>query len=283
MFAGLLSTQFNANKGLNSTDDLSQNTQNNDFDAFRDAQEAAPKPDIAAPRTLNNAAQTTAPKPALASTQKASSSIQKQKSLQLDQVAGVQSVQKMSGSMKFTKMDMHVNNYGGKLEWAGNYQRNIKQFVIERSLDDEQYEQVGELAGEGEGEFKKELRYAFEDSSLMHVQMPRIYYRIKQVGTNGDFSYSDVVEHDFGLPVGLYASVDINSEQQAIIQYAADKTGPVKYKILDAVGNAVQQGELNADFTPQTLVLNINSWEKGVYYLNIDDEAHSLTQIFEFE
>ena len=280
MFVGVLSTQFNVEQGFKVEENTASNNQNTDFNDIDQILDAAPVPKADAAALAENAE--------LMSTvqQKSATSTKSQKSqetFQTESIASVQSVNKMSASMKYTKIEMNVSNHAGKLEWASSYQRNVKQFFIEKSLDDENFEVIGKLAGEGVGEFNKELEYSFEDSSLMHVQMPRIYYRIKQEGINGDHSYSDVIEHDFGLPVGLYASVLIKPDNQAVIQYAADKTGPVTYQVLDVLGNLVKEGQLQADFTPQSLVLDLNDWEKGTYYLSLDDETHSFMQNFEFQ
>lgn len=204
-------------------------------------------------------------------------------SRQTQTLASQRSLATTSSSAAFAQMNMEVENYSGKLSWANSFQRNVKHFAIERSIDDEQYLEIGRIDGKGKGEFSKETFYEFKDTSLMYVQMPSVLYRIKQVGVDGDKNYSDVIEYDMGLPEGLYASVDINPQKELLIHYAATTSGKVAYKILNAVGEPVSQGEVQGEFDSKLLTLEAKQWKSGAYYLQLETEKHSFMEAFEID
>lgn len=198
-------------------------------------------------------------------------------------VSSAAAIKKTTSAANITHMEMSISGHSGELSWASSYQRNIKSFIIERSIDDEEFEVLGQVKGQGIGEFDQNAQYKFEDTTLMFVQMPRVFYRLKQVGTGGDNAYSDVVEQDLSLPIGLYAQVDIDQNKEIQIRYAADKTGPINYKILNAFGEPVSSNKLEADFDPKTLAIDASSWSKGAYYLTLTDDTYSFMEAFYLE
>ena len=118
-----------------------------------------------------------------------------------------QSVTDLSSAVAYKAVKLNVAKFSGELSWTSAFQKNIKHFEIERSMDDEHYEKIGSIAGEGLGEFNKDISYSFEDTSLMYIQIPRIYYRIRQVGLDGKKGYGDVIEFDTELEIGFYGNV----------------------------------------------------------------------------
>ncbi|MEM6803122.1 MAG: hypothetical protein AAF696_17080, partial [Bacteroidota bacterium] len=135
----------------------------------------------------------------------------------------------------------------------------------------------------GEGEFEGQKNFEFNDQTLRFTQMPRVFYRVKHEGYDGNSGYSDVFEYDLGLPEGLYAEVKQEDQKEIRIHYSSYKSGQINYKILNTFGEKLVQGELEAEFDPRVLLVEIDAWEKGSYYLELSDETYSLTQVFELE
>ena len=194
---------------------------------------------------------------------------------------GIQSVNELSSAVAYKAVQVNVNDFAGELSWTSTFQKNIQSFVIERSMDDENYEKVGAIAGEGSGEFSRDISYSFQDTTLMFIQMPRVYYRIRQVGLDGKKGYGDVVEYDTGLEIGFYGSVTVGEENDLIIHYAADKSGPVRFEILNVFGESVHTGKLNAEYDPKSTQLDRGLFKKGTYYLKLSDDKNSFMQQFE--
>lgn len=77
---------------------------------------------------------------------------------------------------------------GVELQWATVSELDNDKFVIERSFDLVNFENIGEIAGNGTTGSR--IDYEFVDSDF---QKGTIYYRLKQIDFNGDFEYSKVV------------------------------------------------------------------------------------------
>ncbi|MEM6805133.1 MAG: hypothetical protein AAF696_27300, partial [Bacteroidota bacterium] len=103
----------------------------------------------------------------------------------------------IQSAVKWAGLDAAIEANNLQVNWKAAVERNTAYFEIERSIDDESFEKVGRLEGQGMGSFEQ-VDYKFADEELRYVGMPRVYYRIKQVGIDEKVQYSDVYEHDLG-------------------------------------------------------------------------------------
>lgn len=188
-----------------------------------------------------------------------------------------------SSMVQYGSMQSMLEGNGGKIVWKTLAQRHIKHFEIERSIDDETYESIGILEGEGAGEHLEEKLYEFIDSKLGLVQMPRVYYRIKQVGFDGVEDYSEVIEHDFDLNLGLYARIEEKSSGKINVLFAADKAGPITLRVLNVAGQVIEDRNLEADFDPKLLAIDASNWKDGKYFLQLQDGSNSVMEQFEYQ
>jgi hypothetical protein len=79
------------------------------------------------------------------------------------------------------------NNYQVDLTWATATETNNDHFVIERSLNGEDFTGVLEIAGRG-----TTTQASYYSASDKKPFTGRSYYRLKQVDHDGSYSYSDV-------------------------------------------------------------------------------------------
>ncbi|PWT78981.1 MAG: hypothetical protein C5B59_00620 [Bacteroidetes bacterium] len=78
------------------------------------------------------------------------------------------------------------------LNWNTIAAQNCDHFEVERSLDGVHYEKVGEVRKNSDA--TSEENYAFRDNVKPAIARNNdLYYRLKQVDANGDFSYSKVL------------------------------------------------------------------------------------------
>jgi hypothetical protein len=82
-----------------------------------------------------------------------------------------------------------INNEYIQLSWATDIEINNKEFQVERSLDGQNWTQIGTVEGHGNTTTKQ--TYTYDD---LNVQ-PNIhyYYRLKQVDFNLNYKYTGVV------------------------------------------------------------------------------------------
>ncbi|MDW3649975.1 MAG: hypothetical protein R8P61_23080 [Bacteroidia bacterium] len=197
-----------------------------------------------------------------------------------ESTTAVASVEQTASSVQYGSFQAEVEGNDGKVRWSTLFQRHIKTFEIQRSLDDENYEVIGRVDGEGSGSYSKEQVYEYIDNSLATVQMPRVYYRVKQIGFDGLEDFSDVIEYEFGLDLGLYSRIEEIQDGKIKLLYAADRTGPISLRFLNVAGEIIDSHELQADFDPQALAIDASSWKEGKYFLQLQDEATSVMEQF---
>ncbi|MEM6800042.1 MAG: hypothetical protein AAF696_01495 [Bacteroidota bacterium] len=189
----------------------------------------------------------------------------------------------VSSAAKYGQLKAELKGTNGKVLWSTLFQRHIENFEIQRSIDDHSYETIGKVKGAGQGAHEREEVYEFLDKSLANVQMPRVYYRIKQIGFDGLEEVSEPMEYEFGLDLGLYSRIDKKEGGEVKLLYAADRSGPINMRILNVAGEVMSSQGLEADFDPQSLIVDASSWKSGKYFLQLQDESSSVMEQFIYE
>lgn len=202
-------------------------------------------------------------------------------------VTGTQSTAASTSAVQFAAVQSSLNASGtaGLVSWSTMMEQNSKSFIIERSLDGESFETLGKVAAQGAGKHQSRKDYQFEDASLGMTQMPRVFYRVKQVGLDGKTHLTDMVEYDLGLDLGLYAAVmkDQALEDQIKIRYAGDQEGEMTLRIFKPSGELMIQQDLASDFSPRMIAVETAGWDKGTYFLQLANEETSLMEQFSLQ
>lgn len=74
------------------------------------------------------------------------------------------------------------------LQWKTSQENDISKFVIERSIDNKNFYDIGEIASRGPG-----YQYQFEDNDLGKVKST-FYYRLRIVNNDGTFEHNDALQ-----------------------------------------------------------------------------------------
>jgi hypothetical protein len=90
----------------------------------------------------------------------------------------------------------NVNNQYSQLNWTTASENNFDHFEIEHSVSNTNFTKIGAVNGVGDSQFQQ--YYAFADNVPAEGAN---YYRLKMVGKNGSFSYSNIVIVNFSLAV----------------------------------------------------------------------------------
>jgi hypothetical protein len=130
------------------------------------------------------------------------------------------------------------------LNWATGSQTNNAGWWIERSLDGETYEVVGEFVA-GAGTSDALLSYSFEDGKLPTAEM--VYYRLKQVDLDGTVRFSDPLGVALGarfepVPTDFAVNAYPNPfNPSTTVSYDLPVDAAVTIVIYDAVGQEVRR------------------------------------------
>lgn len=108
------------------------------------------------------------------------------------------------------------------LNWTTANEINTKYFIIERSTDGSRFENIGTVATAASG--NGVTPYNYIDPNIVALGVKTIYYRLRQVDNDGQFSYSKIISVD----------VDRNGLDPLIVAYPNPFTQTLTVKITPA-------------------------------------------------
>jgi len=163
------------------------------------------------------------------------------------------------------------------LAWATATEVNNDYFVIEHSLDGENFREIGNV--DGAGTTTRQVNYTFE-----HVDafFGKNYYRLKQIDFDGQFSYSDIEEVSFISQKDDNIRVSPNPFTDEIsIQLSQPNETEIVVKILDISGRIIQSSNITRNQAQTRLLLS--ELDSGMYFLQIGEGAsrsmHKITKL----
>lgn len=102
-----------------------------------------------------------------------------------------------------TSFRVELGDNGVELSWTTTMEENFQKFIVQRSNNGIDFEDVGEVAGKGFDIYDIESKYAFQDKNPLTGFN---YYRLKAVDLDNDFEYFPVKVIKVEAPknVGVY-------------------------------------------------------------------------------
>jgi len=170
-----------------------------------------------------------------------------------------------------------ANPFEGKvqLNWSTATEVNNYGFEILRSTQND-WEKIGFVAGHGNSNSPKD--YSFTDAN---APKGNVSYRLKQIDTDGSFSYSDVVTVNNVLAKSfkLYSPYPNPFNPSTTIKYSIPSASNVSLKIYDVIGNEVASlvnerkdaGEYEVNFNAKDL-------PSGIYFSTLRSNGNVQTQ-----
>jgi len=150
------------------------------------------------------------------------------------------------------------------LNWVTAKEENFSHFEIERSLDQNNWEQIGMVQGLGQS--NSDLYYDFTDRN---APFGVIYYRLKSVDIDATFEYSPIVKTEIGFEGNLTVSPNpVKDASNLKIQVPNEFKENLAYVgLFDLSGIKVQ--EFRDLSTDRTLEIN-QRLKSGMYILKVN-------------
>lgn len=156
------------------------------------------------------------------------------------------------------------------VNWSTASEINNSHFEIERSLDGKVFESVGQVDGKGFSSMVSNYQFVDEKATLnKHVEF--IYYRLKQVDFDGQFTYFGPVSVNISKPVvSLNVNVFPNPfGKQVTVSLTNTESGNLNIIITDMQGRTVYSENKSVNAGVQTLTLDgVENLKDGVYFMN---------------
>ncbi len=158
---------------------------------------------------------------------------------------------------------------GVMLEWATASETNNYGFYIERSIDNENFNQIGFVRGSGNS--SKEISYSYIDADVYEVGT--YYYRLRQVDFDGKFEYSSIVSVNIKAPdkYALLQAYPNPFNPVTNIEFSLKENGYVRLLVYNTLGQVVQtlvDDDLNAG--KHKVTFNAKNLASGVYIYKLD-------------
>ena len=152
------------------------------------------------------------------------------------------------------------------LKWKTANEINTTGFNVERSIDGNNFKQIGFLKATGS---KSLFDYNFTDKEAVDQQSTVLYYRLQIINNDGSFKYSNNVT--ITLPV---TKAIINIAPNPVVDdlrgtIVSPFTANVTLRIFDNTGRLMLQTNTFVKKGTNNFIQNINHLATGAYYLDI--------------
>ncbi len=153
------------------------------------------------------------------------------------------------------------------IQWTTESEINSDKFLIERKIDNGNYELISSTKASGESNSK--IDYSYTDQFELYGKH-FIYYRLKVFDKDGKFDYSDEVVTNYQCKEKLSFEIYPNpAVSEVSLDFSSGFENDLILKVYDNTGKVVMllnNVELDND---NTHVLDINRLPEGIYRMNI--------------
>jgi len=162
-----------------------------------------------------------------------------------------------------------VNKTDGYLTWETASELNNNYWDIERSVDGSTWLKAGEEPGFGT---TSDIHYYnFTDPNINLLLSPIVYYRLKQVDYNGNFTYSQIRELNLATVATNNLKVWYNqSDDKVYIDYSTSNTSENLHLVLtDMQGKIIVSQNIAVSQGFNEATVNMVGLAKAIYNINI--------------
>jgi hypothetical protein len=160
-------------------------------------------------------------------------------------------------------------------KWETASETNNAYFVVERSLNGSEYEEIGQVRGYGNGVSTEKLSYSLVDDRRCKEI---VYYRLRQVDIDGKYSYSDPVAINCKDMMTELLVRPNPAHSDVTLSFSEPENGNVIIKFVDFTGRVIMTQQSEVQKGINQININIEKLTKGVYAVvveskDISDEA----------
>jgi glucose/arabinose dehydrogenase len=160
-----------------------------------------------------------------------------------------------------------LQNNATLLQWETANENNTSHFAVERSTDGRSFEGIGTVAALGNS--VNANKYSYIDNNVSNLSSTIIYYRLKMIDADGQYSYSQVITIYLADITGRVVISPNPAKHETRVMITASLSGTVKWKLVDNNGRVVMQDAVYVNRGSNNFTINLNSLSGGLYYLNI--------------
>jgi len=178
--------------------------------------------------------------------------------------------------VELKQFDVAAVRQDAQLTWSTASEKNNDRFEIERSLDRQVFERIGTIKGAGYSTQAQTYRYSDANAARLSAGHP-LYYRLRQVDTDGTATYSPVRAIQFEATQTQQATVSVYpnpTQNQATLELTSLPAGSYQVRILDMTGRVLREQTLAGQRLHQLPVAEL---PMGTYLVQVRGANVSVT------
>jgi hypothetical protein len=163
------------------------------------------------------------------------------------------------------------------VDWSTASEINNAYFTVERSFDNKLFFPIGDVKGAINS--NETRNYLLVDRDAQSFNQSVIYYRLKQVDVDGQFTYSDVVYVNYNSKTEHNISIAPNPfENNLSVSFQSENASTVQVKVYDMSGKLVVEKSINTIIGTNTYPLDeLASLNMGIYHISFMFNSEVLT------
>lgn len=173
-------------------------------------------------------------------------------------------------SVNLTHFMGNTSDRGISLSWTTEGEKNVQEFVVERSLDAVDFEPVGQkVSNDGAIVLKK---YGYEDDGVYREQ---VYYRLRTVMSQKE-EVSNIIavvrNSKLDLPeIMIYPTV--GNDQVRISKSSEEKLENAQIRVFNLKGELMYKESFAGDFVNKNL--DVSAYAAGMYVIELRDGKYA--------
>lgn len=166
-----------------------------------------------------------------------------------------------------------LNNNTVQLKWKVSNAKSFERFEIERSVDGRIYDKAGCVS------FDHSIADYQAQDNISTLQSNRIFYRLKLIDADGNFTYSKVIS--FNISVQDHFIVYPNpARSEMYVSITSGKNENLQFRITDASGKVIANQQKEIQKGNNVFPVNTSKLKKGNYVLQVISEGETKTSKF---
>ena len=153
-----------------------------------------------------------------------------------------------------------------KIEWTTASEKDLKNFQVERSIDNQEWLSIGTTTAKGGS---KETNYSLEDNQPALLS----YYRLRTIETSGKEEVSKIiaVKRFDAKKLVLLNVAPIPTTTGISVDFSVSKEARIRLVLTNIVGQTVEAQTIKAEEGANKTFLNLSNLPNGTYILTVSD------------
>lgn len=174
-----------------------------------------------------------------------------------------------------TPLNGYDQQIGNMLEWSTSIESNSQMFIVEKSLDGIEFENIGVVNAAGESDTENGYRFLDINSTK-----EKALYRLRQMDTDGSGSFSQtiMIKRSYANQFMVVAMSNTTTSKNFDLTLDAVIDGVLEYEVFNLQDELVLEGQIALEFGLNNLSIDLENEKEGAYRINLalEEELESL-------